>query len=97
MVKNLDIELKNLDKTLLKTEDEKVFTIKEAVTQALIIAKEEGKVDGEASYKRYKLANKLFAGGEQELTPEELVLIKRMVALVYSPLVIGQVYDWADE
>src|SRR5262245_14105775 len=52
---------------------------------------------GEEKIMRYRLGIRLADGGEQELSPEDLSTLKRAVATVYPPLIVGRIYDWADE
>ena len=97
--------IKDLDTPVLDLDGEQVIdrvkgvdrpaTVKNFIVNALALVNSE-QVTGEEKMKRYKLAMRLNEGGEQEFTPEDLVLIKSVVATMYSPLIVGQVYDWAD-
>lgn len=93
--KNMDIELKAFDGEVIKDVD-KPLTMKMVVVSALLTPEADKKPNGDESAKRYKLAFRLYDGGEQDLKPEELTLIKMLVGQSYTPLVVGQVYEWAD-
>lgn len=98
MTKDLDIPVFDLDGERVidrvKGED-RPATIKHFVVNALALVNGE-QVSGDEKMQRYKLAMRLREGGEQAFTPEELSLIKSVVAVMYSPLIVGQVYEWAD-
>jgi hypothetical protein len=98
MTKNLDISVYDLDGEpvvdRIKGMD-RPATIKHFVVNALALVNGE-QVSGEEKMKRYKLAMRLNEGGKQEFTPEELALIKSVIGVMYSPLIVGQVYEWAD-
>jgi hypothetical protein len=49
--------------------------------------------DGASKYNQYKLAQKLAAGGEIDLLPEEVSEIKARIGMVFNPAVIGASYD----
>lgn len=93
--KNLDIQLKAFDGEVIKDAD-KPLTMKTVIVSALLAPEADKKPDGAESAKRYKLALRLYDGGEQDLKPEELTLIKMLVGQSYAPMVVGQIYEWAD-
>ena len=70
------------------------MTLKSMVVKASIIGNP-NEVDGEAKYKVYKVGQKFVEAEEEvELSAEEIVLIKKLIANVYpSPMVIGIAYD----
>lgn len=49
--------------------------------------------EGEAKYKVYSLAMKIGGGGEIDLPPEEIALIKAKVGEAYGPLIVGRAFD----
>lgn len=49
--------------------------------------------DGEGKYKLFALAMKVGAGGEIDLTPEDVSTIKLKVGEAYGPLIVGRAYD----
>lgn len=92
--------MKNLDRVIVTLagapvkDGEKDLTVGAAAAAALLSSNEG---DGTKKAERYRLAIKTSAGGEVALTPEELVTIKACVGAFYLPLVVGQVFAWADE
>jgi hypothetical protein len=58
-----------------------------------LIAVEDGDRDGNEKFKRYELAMRLNKGGEQNLTNEDAVLIKKQIGRFFSVLVVGQAYN----
>lgn len=98
MTKNLDTPVLDMEGEPLRESHKGAIretTVKNYITNALAMANGE-QVSGEEKVTRYKLAMRLIEGGEQELSPEELSLIKRVVNM-YPPLILGQVYAWADK
>lgn len=71
------------------------FTVKTAAVNALMTSNE-GSPTGVQKAERYRLAVRLLAGGEVDLSPEDLALVKTLVGAAYLPFVVGQVFDWAD-
>ena len=89
-----------LDGTVMTTSDtdKTPFTIAAAVENALLIDyRDEQNLSGEDKIKRWRLANKIAAHPvDPDLTPEEIVLIKKLVAKAYNPLVCGEVWKAVD-
>jgi hypothetical protein len=96
---------KDLDIPVLDLEGEQVIdrvkgvdrpaTIKNFIVNALALVNGE-QIPGDEKMQRYKLAKRLNDGGQQEFTAEEISVIKNVVGVMYSPLIVGQVYEWAD-
>jgi hypothetical protein len=98
MTKDLDIPVHDLDGEQVVDRirgEDRPATIKNFVVNALALVNGE-QVTGEEKMRRYKLAMRINEGGKQEFTPEELALIKSVIGVMYSPLIVGQVYEWAD-
>lgn len=95
MKKNLDTKI-----TTLKGEEVPVngepATVRGIVVDALLAQMPGENPDSKEKVDRYKLAVRLNDGGEQDLTPEEIVLIKKLVGKNYGPLVVGQVFALLD-
>lgn len=69
------------------------FLVKNACIEALLTRyQDELNLSGEENYNRYRLAYRIEKG-EDNFTPEEIVLIKRLVNKNYGPLVYGHVCD----
>lgn len=86
---NFDIELKNLSGEPV-IENDKPVILRNLVTNAVLVP-EEGE-EGEIKLTKWNLALKIDKGGEIDLTPEEVVLIKRMVGKYHIPMVVGRIY-----
>jgi len=43
--------------------------------------------------KRFKLAMRVVEGGEQDLSMEEIVLLKTLIGKHYAPLIVGRTYE----
>jgi hypothetical protein len=73
---------------------DKPFTLAIACINALMMPAEEGqRLTGEEQVKRYDLATAIYAStGPLEVTTEQVALAKDLVAKVYGPLVVGQVW-----
>ena len=44
-------------------------------------------------YDCYKLAQRVADGGEQDLKPEEVVLLKKRISDSFGPIIVGRAYD----
>ena len=44
---------------------------------------------GEEKFKRYQLAERISAAGPQDVSVEEVALIKRLIGKGYPPMVVG--------
>lgn len=49
-------------------------------------------LSGDEQYKRYQLAERVYAGSLQEVTAEEVALIKRLIAKACEPRLLGPAY-----
>jgi hypothetical protein len=75
----------------LKDKDKSVYA-KDIMVNALLVNDE--KAEGTDKMERFLLAKKVSqATNEISLKAEEIVLIKEMVGKVYSPLIVGQIYE----
>lgn len=63
---------------------------------ALLSVNQQANVSGEEKLKRYQLAIKV-KNGKGEVSAEEISLIKKLVGEVFSPLVVGQVWEMLEE
>lgn len=57
-----------------------------------VYADEQG-LSGDEKFKRYKLAERISAGGEQDVSAEEVVLIKKLIGKNWPPAVLGPAYE----
>lgn len=95
---NLNVGLlNNDDKPMLEGEgaEKRQSTAKLAVITALTSALPgDENLKDDAKHKLYKLSKRVKKGGEDvELSAEELTTIKQRVAIGFSPLISGQVWD----
>lgn len=73
---------------------EKSLDLKTVCIEALMcLAASDERASGEEKFHRYQIAQKINKGGEVELTPEEVVIIKKRVGEVYGAVVLGPVYE----
>lgn len=93
--KNFDSTLKTLDGQDALDNGNPVI-LRNLVTSALLNGADEKTPPGE-KVERYSLAVKLNEGGDQSLTPEQIVLIKGAVGKLYTPIVVGQLFELLDE
>jgi hypothetical protein len=70
-------------------------TLGAIASNALLAAyRDEADLAGEEKVKRYKLA--VIAEGEQDLSVEQVVLLKKLIAKAFAPLIVGRAYELLD-
>jgi len=91
-------ELRGVDGTPLALDDGSPATVRAVVTAALVShhAQEAPQPDGVEKFRRYRLAVKVTEEDRPELTLGERKTILDLVALMYAPLVCGQVWELLD-
>lgn len=93
---NFNQELKNFKGEPI-TENGRNVIFTDICIRSLLHTSEGVTLSGEAQYKRYNLASKIYnsskANTKVELKPGEVLLIKDSVASLYKTLVTGAVYD----
>lgn len=96
IIKDLSAKLLNIDGVVMTNSDDgKELTMKSLIVNALLSPSAEQGLTGEKKASRYKLALRLNGGGEQELTPEEIIDIKDVVGKSYpGALMVGRVFDF---
>lgn len=55
-------------------------------------ADEQG-LSGEEKFRRYQLAERIHAGGMQEVSAEEVSLLKKLIGKNWPPAVLGPAYE----
>jgi len=60
------------------------------------VYEDEKNLSGEDKVKRYDMAIKIQSMSKVDFTPEDLSLIRKLVAKAYSPLIVGQVWKLLD-
>ena len=63
-----------------------------AVSALMGTYQDEQGITGEEKFKRYQIAQRLSSAGTQEVTAEEVALIKRLIGKAYTPMVVGPAY-----
>jgi len=96
---NVDQTLKTLDGKTMMDADSSGNAVEATVKTLLVNAvlaptKDEKGVD---KVRKYELAKMIFKGGEVDLTPEDVVLIKEQVGNNFAPIVVGQVFEMLDK
>lgn len=99
-VKNFSQNIKDLDGVDIKDslDQTKFVPMKTVAVNALMgsFPTETPQPDGQAKLDRYLLATKINAGGDVELTPNDIVLLKKLIALGYPALIYGQMSVYLD-
>lgn len=91
---DLSTTILDLDKKPIK-DGEKDFTLATACCNALLTP-EQGETSGEEKVKRFRLAEKVYDGGEQELSVDDVALLKKLIGKIYPPLVVGRAFEILD-
>jgi len=87
----LDLEQKPLK------EGDRDLTLGPICSNALLMPfPDETDLEGTEKVKRFRLAEKLYQGGEVDVSPEEIVLIKKLASKAYAPLLVGRIYEVLD-
>lgn len=91
---NMNIPVLTLDGNPMKNENGSEVTVKGLVVNAVLgIFRGEENLSGEEKITRWKLATAIHKAEEEvALTPEDIVLIKKLVALMYGPNVVGPIW-----
>lgn len=89
--------VKNFDAPFINEEGEpardkgKFMTMLDLVKTALFTTLP-GDADGEEKFKRFELIQRIKTGGEQDMLPEEIVLIKQRAGMALTVNAVGQLY-----
>ncbi len=95
MTKNVDAPIRDLNGTPL-TDATGPVTVGSVCLTALLTATADDKSTPAEKVSKWKLAQRIHKGGDVALTPEDLTALKAAVGPLFGPLVVGQVFDWAD-
>lgn len=91
VARNFDVELRNLDGVPVKDKDGNPVMLSDPIARAVGDDYEGEKLDFAEKVRRFDLARKILAGGEIDLTAEELVIIKNLCAKGLKTFVVGQI------
>ncbi len=69
------------------------LTVKDVALEALmsVLDADRGET-GEMKFKRFEIAQKVNAGSEVELQPEEIAIIKQRIGVAFGAAVVGPAY-----
>lgn len=73
-------------------EGETVLTLGGLAVSVLLMTEEQN-VPGDEKFKRFKLAERIADGGIQDVTVEDIALIKRRIGLTCQPIVVGPAFE----
>ena len=95
---NLDFKFKKLNgEWFHRPEDSEDLSLRTVCVEALLGNYQDERIEGAEKLLRYKLAMKIFhAGDEVELSAEEIVLVKKLIAKMFSVLVTGQAWEYIE-
>lgn len=88
---NFDTTLKHIDGQDLTDEKKKPIALKAVCIEALMQIVPNEHTSGTVKFERYQLAKKVN-GGEVEITPEEVTMLKERIGVVYGVAVVGPAY-----
>jgi len=92
----LNQPLKELSGEVIKN-GEKVFELKNACVEALMVNNPKEEIDGNEKMGRYLLAMKIEKANELDLKSEEIAKIKNLIGAVYGVLVVGQCFEMLEK
>lgn len=90
---DFNVVLKNFDGEEIKNPKGESATLKSVAIEALLaVFQDEQSLSGEEKVKRWNLALKLY-NNVDDISVDEIVLIKSLVGKAYGALVVGQVWQ----
>lgn len=94
MLKNFDETLKDMNNADI-LDNGVIVTMKSIIVNAITSPEYGRELSGVQRLDAHKLSLRIHAGGEQEITPEDAVLIKQACEKQYpSPLVYGRICEF---
>lgn len=94
---NLDVEILDIrGRPIIIQGEEEVLTLKDVCINAILLEGQDEKIEGKEKVRRYQLALKIKEGGVQNLSVEDLSLLKEKVGRMYTVLVAGQALPLLD-
>lgn len=73
-------------------EGETILTLGSLAVSVLLMTDEQN-VSADDKFKRFKLAERIADGGVQDVTVEEVALVKRQIGRTCQPIVVGPAYE----
>lgn len=89
---NFDTILTEINGDVVKNKDNEPWSFKAAIVDCVLAPSKE--MTSTDSLKSYMLAQKVYAGGDIDFTPEEIVKIKEVIGKHAFPLVSGQIIQY---
>jgi hypothetical protein len=93
---NLDTEIAFPNGTKVMNGD-KPHTIASILTDVLLAHDPVANLSGKEKMERFQLALRVNAGGQQPLSHEDIVLVKKLVDKNFGPLFVGIIYGELDK
>lgn len=93
MKRDFDAVLKGYDGAPLLESGKEVKLGSPAVTVLLAQFQDEQSLRGEDKFSRYKLAERIGQGGVQDVSAEEIALLKSLIGKAYPPGIVGPAYE----
>lgn len=91
---NLEAPILDLDGSPLEHPTEKSpLTIRKAITDSLLIGRANDNPDGAEKFRRWELARQIHGTNEINLTAEQASMVKKLVGEIWSPGVVGPVWE----
>ena len=76
--------------------DGRLLTLKTVCVNGLLATETDKNIPGQQKLARFRLAEQINAGGEQNLSAEDVALIKERVGAFYVTLVVGRAFGLLD-
>jgi hypothetical protein len=93
---NVDQQIKNLEGELFKESDGTTdLTLKKVLVRALVLQHpSDDKQTGDEKFALYQLASKITnTEGEIDVKPEDIIILKKRVGIMYATAMVGPVYE----
>jgi hypothetical protein len=97
MKRDFNTLLLSYDGQPTKNERGENITLATIAVNALNAHFEDERAGFDEKLKRCELSRRLFPGGEQEISSEEITLIKTLVGRLYPPIIVGEVHRILEE
>jgi len=81
----------NLNGEVLKDANtNKEFILGDVCVECLLSVDKEENIDGMEKVRRYNLALEIYQGKKDSLEAEDIVLLKKLIGKLYTPIIVGQ-------
>lgn len=93
---DLSAPIKDLANDFIKDGDKDLVLSAICCSALLTPDPKEGEVSPEEKIKRFRLATKIYDGGLQDLSAEDVAMLKKLIGRAFPPLVVGRAFDILD-